>query len=166
MQKVSRKNNFDFIRILLSLLVILSHSYPLTGIRQEEPLRVLSNNQIDFGGLAVKIFFIISGYLIFQSVYRSISFPNYLWKRILRLFPALIVMLLITLCVVPFIYSGSISIFNQLSYWTYFPRQLSLYDLQNSISGVFTTLPYNTVNGSLWTLSYEFTMYLIFGLFY
>ena len=38
---------------------------------------------------------------------------------------------------------------------------LSLYFLQDNIDGVFQNLPYKTINGSLWTLCYEFSMYLV-----
>lgn len=54
-----RKNNFDFLRILFASLVIVSHSYPLLGYRDEEILRKLTNYQIDFGGFSVKCFFLL-----------------------------------------------------------------------------------------------------------
>ena len=38
-----RENNIDFVRIVLALLVILSHSYPLTlGHERTEPFAVIS----------------------------------------------------------------------------------------------------------------------------
>lgn len=163
---ISRENNFDFLRLLFASLVIVSHSFPLTGVRQLEPLRVISNGQLDLGGFAVKCFFILSGFLIFQSLERSSSLLNYLWKRILRLFPGLFVMLLFVLLVVPFVYTGETPLLENKSYLTYLPRQMMLYNLQDSIDGVFVGMPYYTVNGSLWTICYEFTMYLMIGLFF
>ena len=164
---VSRSNNFDFLRLLFASLVIVSHSYPLSGIKSQEILRKLTNGQADFGGLAVNCFFIISGYLIYQSLNRSKTYKNFIWKRILRLYPGLIVMVVVTLIIVPFIYTGNEPLLKNTSYFTYLPRTLSLYNTQHTISGVFQNLPYDgIINGSLWTICYEFTMYLITSLLF
>ncbi|ADZ11912.1 acyltransferase family protein [Riemerella anatipestifer RA-GD] len=166
MSSLARENNFDFLRLLFASSVIISHSYPLTEVRDKEILMVITNGQLDLGGFSVACFFIISGYLIYQSLERSSSIKNYIWKRVLRLYPALIVMLLLTVSVVPFFYQGEGSILNNTSYFTYLPRQLSLYNLQHNILGVFEDLPYKTINGSLWTICYEFTMYMLLVPFY
>lgn len=155
---VDRKNNFDFIRLILASCVIISHSFPLTG--KKEPLLHYSHEQIDLGRFAVECFFAMSGYLIFQSLERSKTILSYLWKRILRLFPALLVLLLLTMLILPFVYKGK-DIFEENSYWSYFPNVLSLYRVQYYVNGVFTNNPYpRVINGSLWSLSYEFSLYL------
>jgi peptidoglycan/LPS O-acetylase OafA/YrhL len=167
MSKVHRENNFDFLRLLFSSLVIISHSFPLTGIREQEILMQVTNNQADFGGLSVKAFFIISGFLIFQSLERSRSYTDYLWKRILRLFPALLVMgIFILLVIALFLYKSDVPILENYSFLTYFPRVLSLFFLQGNIDGVFQDLPYQTINGSLWTLCYEFSMYITISILF
>jgi len=163
---VSRLNNFDFLRLILAIIVIISHSFPLTGNYYNEPLRAITNNELDLGGLAVKGFFVVSGYLIFQSINRSKTFINYLWKRVLRIYPGLFVMLVVTLISILFVYESKESVLNEKSYWTYLPRQMSLYFLQHDIEGVFTNLPYKTINGSLWTIAYEFSMYILFGILF
>ena len=84
------ENNFDFLRLVFSSAVIFSHSFPLTG--KEEIFTVLTNNQLGLGGLSVNVFFALSGYLIFISLKHSKTIKNYLWKRLLRLYPALIVL--------------------------------------------------------------------------
>ena len=160
---ISRENNFDFLRLLLASFVILSHSYLIIGQRENEAFALLTNRQTAFGGFAVDCFFIISGYLIYQSLIRSSTLKGYFWKRFLRLFPGLFVMLVIVLVIVPFIYEGNGSVFQQSSYWTYLPRQLTLINIQNEISGVFQNLPSKIVNGTLWTLYYEFLMYILLG---
>lgn len=163
---ISRENNFDFLRLFFASLVIISHSFPLAGVRDLEPLRYLTNSRYDLGGIAVESFFVISGYLIFQSVERSSNFINYFWKRILRLYPAFIVMTLVTILTIPFIYEGIIPLLENQSFLNYFPRQLTLFNLQQDIEGVFTHLPYTGINGSLWTIRYEFTMYILVGLLF
>ncbi|WP_299254700.1 acyltransferase [uncultured Cytophaga sp.] len=160
---IDRENNFDFLRLVFSCAVIVSHSFPLTN--NNEILSVLSNNQIDFGALAVDIFFIISGYLIFNSLKYSHSYVNYIWKRCLRIFPALFVMLIISLGII-LIVSTNQKTFMQRDFLTYLPNNLSLYRAQFVVNGVFKNNPYpNAINGSLWTLCYEFSMY-IFLLFF
>lgn len=155
---INRNNNFDFLRLLFASLVIVSHSFPLTG--QKEIFGVLTNEQISFGELSVNCFFIMSGYLIFQSLERSKTWTSYLWKRVLRLFPALFVLLLFTGMILPIFYQGN-DILDETSYWTYFPNGMSLYRIQYDVAGIFETNPYpKAINGSLWSLSYEFTLYL------
>lgn len=159
---LERNNNFDFLRILFSSLVILSHSYPLTYALYGKPelLASITNNQIDFGSLAVDAFFVISGYLIFISLKNSATALNYFWKRLLRLYPGLIVLLVLTLLIVPIFYTGN-NIFLEKTYWTYMPSNLTLCRIQYEINGVFENNPMpRSINGSLWSLSYEFSMYL------
>lgn len=156
---MDRNNNFDILRLIFASTVIVSHSYPLTG--NEEYFYSLTSQQIDLGALSVSIFFVISGYLIFQSLTYSKSISNYLWKRLLRLYPALFFTLCFTLIIVIFI-NTSPHIFKQLDFYKYVPQNLTLYYPQFNINHVFEDNPYpNAINGSLWTLSYEFSMYLL-----
>ena len=153
-----KQNNFNILRLIFASTVIISHSYPLTN--NIEIFSKITNNQIDLGSISVEIFFIISGYLIFTSLHCSKSIISYLWKRILRLFPALVIMLLITILILPFI-TNSNNIFLQKDYYSYLYNNLTLYRVQYSVKGIFENNPYpKAINGSLWTLRYEFTMYL------
>lgn len=156
-----RHNNFDFLRLLFASLVIVSHSYFLTG--DTDPLGWATQNQVSFGALAVDVFFIMSGYLILTSLKFSHSPQSYLWKRLLRLFPGLFVLLVFSLLLLLLVYTGD-HIFCESSFWTYLPNNLSLYRVQYYVANVFDNNPYSSViNGSLWSLSYEFTMYLFIG---
>lgn len=158
---IDKTNNFDFLRLLFSSLVIVSHSFYLTLNDDREIGKVLTDNQFSLGELSVNCFFVISGYLIYKSLNRSLHWRDYMWKRILRLYPGLIVMLLFTLAIVPFFHSGKFgAIFSQSDYWQYL-YNLSLFYAPNVIEGVFTDNPFGpSINGSLWSLSFEFTMYL------
>ncbi len=159
-----RHNNFDFLRLLFASLVIVSHSYILTG--NTDPLAWATHNQVSFGGLAVDIFFIMSGYLILNSVKFSHSPQSYLWKRLLRLFPGLFALLVFSLLLLLLMYTGD-NIFYESSFWTYLPNNLSLYRVQYYVAHVFDNNPYSkAINGSLWSLSYEFTMYLFIGVLF
>ncbi|WP_313386174.1 acyltransferase [Chishuiella sp.] len=158
------ENNFDFLRLLFASAVVFSHSYSLTA--KEDIVYVLTNKQINLGWLSVDIFFILSGYLILSSLKYSKSIQNYLWKRVLRLYPALFILLLFTLLLVPFVYVGK-NILKEASFWSYAPRVLSLFNVQIDMNNVFKNNPYpSAVNGSLWSLCYEFLMYILLLVIY
>jgi peptidoglycan/LPS O-acetylase OafA/YrhL len=50
--------------------------------------------------------------------------------------------------------------------YTYLPYNLSLYGFQSSIKGIFDTNSYHAINGSLWTIRYEFSLYIALALLY
>ena len=112
--------------------------------------------------MGVNVFFVTSGYLIFQSWQRDPSIPRYLARRTLRIFPALLAAVLVTV----FIIGPAMS---SLPVGTYLQRRETYRYLGNiafigskTLPGVFESNPYpDTVNGGLWTLKYEFAMYLI-----
>lgn len=163
------KNSFDFLRLLFASFVIITHSNVLTGVGDTDVLFTITHNQITFSYIGVRGFFVISGYLIYQSLIRSSSLGNYFWKRFLRLFPGLFVLLMLTVLLCSFLYEGNIvSYFTNKQTWAYIPNNLSLLFLQFSIPGIFehNIFPY-VINGSLWTIPFEFLMYtLLSSLFF
>src|ERR1700743_1286518 len=96
-------NNFDSLRLIFAVLVILSHSFPLgRGSNDTEPLSVITNGALTLGDLSVWGFFVISGFLITQSWLRSSSTGKYLKRRVARIYPGFIVMSLVSaLLIVP-----------------------------------------------------------------
>lgn len=162
----TKKNNLDFIRFVAAVLVIFSHAYPLTtGNNGSELFAVLTNGQMTFGHLAVITFFIISGFLITQSFDRSKDIVKFMKARILRIFPGLIVVVFLAAFVLgPFFTTLSLKdyLFNYqtLQYLT----TISLYWIHYDLPGVFQNNVYPVaVNGSLWTLYYEFVFYIVVG---
>ncbi len=157
----SRKNNFDFLRLALAVLVIYSHAYPL-GLASEtlEPFNRLTHGQATGGGLAVDSFFIMSGFLICASAQRSSSALSFLKKRVTRIYPGFLVSALLTaLIVVPL--AGA-----QFVYPLVLPRVgnfllQSLRLIEFSHVNAFAGNPYpNVINGSTWSISYEFWCYI------
>lgn len=165
---IKRKaNNFDVLRILFAWFVIISHSYVLNGANNCDILCRWSNHFINFSYVGVKGFFVISGYLIFQSLMRSQNAFDYLWKRVLRIYPALIVLLLVTIGCVYFIYKPIYPAFSFRSEAiSYFFKNLLLFTNQWRIHGVFDNIASTAINGSLWTIGYEFFFYIVLLLFY
>jgi peptidoglycan/LPS O-acetylase OafA/YrhL len=152
----TRLNNFDQVRLFGALLVIYGHSYPLTGVG----VPGFAANAVSTIG--VKIFFSISGYLIATSWLRDPNLYRFLLRRFLRIFPALIVVVLLSAFVMG-------PLLSKLSAAEYFASPLTYFYLKNIalyinyyLPGLFEGNIYpGAVNGSLWSLPAEFVMYLL-----
>lgn len=164
---MTKSNNFDFLRFLFALLVVISHSFPLSGSDETKQwIYQVTNGQIVLAQIGLTGFFIISGFFIFQSLERSASLQDYFKKRFLRLFPALFFVLLFSVLLAPFVYTSNIPFLKNKEVFTYLPYNLTLYGFQSSIKGIFDTNPYHAINGSLWTIKYEFTLYVVLSLLF
>jgi peptidoglycan/LPS O-acetylase OafA/YrhL len=121
----------------------------------------LTNGQYPFSFFGLRIFFLISGYLILKSFERKKSYIDYLWKRILRIFPGLIVLILLMI----FVYGPYFSFYSAKEYFAN-PQtyqmfwSITLYRFHVILPGVFTENKQTMLLGSLWTLPYEFSMYI------
>lgn len=153
------KNNcFDTLRHFAALMVIFSHHHAFMAV-YEEPFRGF----LSWGGVCVAIFFSISGFLITQSFHRSSGYVDYMTKRIKRIFPALIVCSFFMVYVLASFYQPDV------------PAYLKSSDTFNNFLRISTLLPVNVpnvfagykfigaINGALWTLTLEFTCYIIIG---
>jgi peptidoglycan/LPS O-acetylase OafA/YrhL len=154
-----RTNNFDTLRLIFAVLVIFSHSYPLgRGSNDTEPLSVLTHGEMTFGSLSVWAFFIISGFLITQSWMRSPSPGKFLRRRVGRIYPGFIVAALFgALVIVPLAADPH----------TYVPVSLANFLWQTLRLQIFSFSPVfvhnaspNILNGSLWSVAFEFWCYL------
>ncbi len=153
-----RLNNLDSLRLAGALSVIVGHSYYLLGMSQALP-DVLG---YPIQTLGVVIFFSISGYLITASWNRTRDPVAYFAARFLRIFPALIVVALVTVLVIgPLVTTLPLDeYFRDPRTWSYLDNIRML--PQFILPGVFVDAPYaNVVNGSLWTLAVEFFCYLV-----
>ena len=164
-----RSNNFDVIRFTLALLVIVTHSYgSLLGPSAAEPLLAATRGQLGFGDLAVDFFFVISGFLITASWINGQGLLSFLSKRVLRIYPAIAVAILLCLVVVaPLGAERPAEYLRQLSPLTFLHSLLQLQIPQQS--GIFVSQAYpGILDLSLWTIRYEFLCYLMvaaFGVF-
>ena len=161
-QNIRSSNNFDFIRLFAAILVIITHSYTLKGSNDVDFLSKLTNGSIQFSHLGVAIFFIISGYLITQSCISSPSWLSYFWKRILRILPGLFVVLFICAFILgPILTDLSLNDYFSSNETYNFLLSTFIYFQNYSLPNVFHNNPINSLNGSLWTLAYEFTLYIV-----
>lgn len=173
-------NALGLIRLLLASLVIVDHAFPLGGFGKD-PFWNATNGQASLGSLAVAGFFAISGYLIAKSG-MSGDVVQFMWKRTLRIFPAYWVLLAFTAFIVAPIlwvsagstletfFSGQGNGFGVSPYyfvtgnWTLTIGTYGIYDL------LLETTPYgreiggSALNGSIWTLVYEWQCYLLIAI--
>lgn len=165
---IDRTNNFDALRFWAALAVLWSHTFSTTMKHEKwEPFMLLSNGQTTMGTVAVAVFFVISGYLITQSFERSRSALRFAKARVLRLMPALLVVLFLSAFVMgPIVTSLPLSdYFGDPQTYRYFFLNGSLTGFAGHLPGVFADNPMRAVNGALWTLRFEAECYiLIFAL--
>ena len=157
----NRQNNFDFLRLALAVLVIYSHAYPLgLGSEATEPFMRATHGQATGGGLAVDSFFIMSGFLIYASAQRSSSVFSFLKKRVTRIYPGFLVAALLTAIFVAPLGSA------RFVYPMLLPRVgdfllQTLRLMEFHYADAFVGNPYpGPINGSIWSVSYEFWCYL------
>jgi len=160
-----RSNSLNLIRLLLAASVVLSHA-PLGGFGSELFLRWTT-----IGSLAVYCFFGISGYLIAGSA-ESNNFGRFLWHRVLRIFPAFWICLIVTAFVfgwLGWLHAGhgcgfACYLHEPGGPVDYVVHNAWLRSSQLTIPGTLKGIPFPLAwNGSIWTLFYEFLCYLLLG---
>ncbi|WP_052226300.1 acyltransferase family protein [Microbacterium mangrovi] len=156
----ARRNSLNAIRLGLAVMVIVAHSWPLSG--RAEPQFVGEYNEP--GAWAVAGFFVISGYLITMSRDRT-SLGPFLWRRFLRIYPGFLVAIVLTafvLAPVSALVTGEYSFAPAIEYVV---KNLALYNLTFDIPGTLASAPFpGAWNGSLWTLFFEALCYVGIGL--
>jgi len=166
----TRENNLDILRFLAATLVILAHAYPLSGVgigNSHEIFTLISGTPITLGTIGVYVFFVISGFLIFQSYERSKDIFLYFKARFLRLFPALILVLLLS----SFILGAILTTLPLSEYFSHsetyqYLKTVALFPIYFNLPDVFVDNAWpRAVNGSLWTIPYEFLCYVFLGFF-
>lgn len=152
-----KQNNLNAVRLAAAVLVLYGHAHVFLGL--PDPLFL---SLISLGTLGVFIFFTISGYLIVESWYRDPNIVRYFTRRLLRIFPALAVCTILTVFVLgPMVTTKPIKEYFESPFLRIYLRNIVLY-INYYLPGVFEKNPYpNAVNGSLWTLPVEFSMYIL-----
>lgn len=154
-------NNFDFLRFAAAVAILILHAYALNlgyvGIGLYDPLVLMGQ-----AGLAILL--VTSGYLIAMSWESTESPLRFAWKRFLRVVPALVIAIFVTLFVIG-------PLMTSLSHAEYFSSLFSPAGLatipffeDGSAIGLFQENPWTYVNGSLWTIPVEVALYGIVAL--
>ena len=151
----SRSNSIGFLRWLMAFMVIFSHAGPIAGFYGGEDLGVQISKEQSIGGVAVAGFFFFSGFLITRSRMGRATIWRYMWRRVLRIFPAYWAALLFTVAILaPIAYWHT---FHNISGYlhpatesplTYFVNNMWLNLGQRNIAGMGENLPYFILHGA------------------
>lgn len=147
-------NNFTPLRLLLASLVMLFHFKILTG----ETLPYWPMVYPDF---AVEGFYVISGFLIYESFNRKPDRRSFFIRRLFRLYPLYLAMIVIQTVVLLALQTGPV--------WSHLREAASYFAVnavflnfvQNSIGDALAGSFDAGINPSLWTLKIEVTFYLL-----
>ena len=147
------------LRLLAAWGVLFSHSFALVG--HAEPLERFGTT---LGSTMVLVFFSISGFLVRRSWEKDPRVLPFWHKRVVRLWPALIVVTVATaLLLGPAVTTLAPSAYlSSWHTWTYPLWILLMTPLGGQLPGVFADLPQpHAVNGSLWSLRIEVFAYVL-----
>ena len=160
-----RVNNFDLIRLLAALHVVVAHTLHHTGIDQTFSPTGTAFFRAFLMIPAVPIFFVVSGFLIMASYERKPDdLKGYFWRRGVRIFPALWVSFVIALGVL--FWAGYLNRDFVMSptFPAWLIAQLTFGQAWNPEH--FRTFGTGVVNGALWTIAIELQFYLFVPIYY
>ncbi len=159
--QLNRKNNFDFLRVALSVSIVIEHFYILSVGGGSEFTTILATK-------ALCGFFIVSGFLITWSYYNNNNNKEFFKKRAKRILPPYL-----TVVISCALFLSLISILPFSEYFTsphlfkYLAANMSFMNfIEPTLPGVFLNNLVQAVNGSLWTVKVEIALYICVPLFY
>ena len=147
----------DFIRIFAAVWVVVTHTYAMIF-----PLN--SNVAFQYGHAAVVVFFILSGFVIALTTNaKNRGATQYATARISRLYGVLIPAFIVTIAVELYLKYIDHNVFVTIYRGNSFARYLTSFLFINEI-WFFSSAP--PINAPLWSLSFEFSYYVLFGVFF
>lgn len=153
----SRENSFNLLR-LTAVVVVFSHSFSISRGVGYTPLGVA------FGDIAVDVFFVTSGYLVTGAALSRRDAKFFVMGRLLRIYPALLVALALTVFVVgPLVTRLPLEQYlsDAETYRFLFSNGTLISPNPEWLPGVFEKNPVRSiVSHSLWSLRWEMAMYI------
>lgn len=157
-----RFNNFDLLRLIAALQVVILHS---VGILQIDPPTIIGG-LLQFFHLfpGVPIFFFISGFLISKSYESNHKLSEYSQNRVLRLYPGLIVCVLLSFILI--FVSGYMATTNTgfFDWGLLFVAKTTILQFYNP--EFMRGYGDGVLNGSLWTITVELQFYFLVPIIY
>lgn len=148
---IPQPNNMGVVRYILALYVLVSHFNSLAGSSIYLPVSMTN---------VVGGFFALSGFLLMGSYIRKHDFKAYLISRCRRLLPAYWTTVIIFALGLYFV-SDAADYFTSSGFWGYLTANMAFLNfLHPTLPGVFDHNAIQAVNGSLWTMKVEWTLYL------
>lgn len=150
-----RVNNFDALRLFFASMVVVYH----LGVLSRAPALAWSLHVS--AAFAVQAFFVVSGFLVTMSFENSSSIQSYVSKRLRRIAPAYVVVIVAAaICLSAISTLHWDEYFTDSSFWRYLAFNLVLANFSApDLPGVFQSNYLSTVNGSLWTIKIELAFY-------
>lgn len=147
---VDRNNNMGLMRYILAFGVLIAHFNYICGANV--PWVISSHNRV--GG-----FFAMSGFVLVCSVLKGCSFKDFAIRRLWRIMPSYIfVILVVALSFAFFSLLSPLEYYTHPGFWKYLAANLPFLNfLSPSLPEVFNNSP---VNGSLWTMKVEMQLSL------
>jgi peptidoglycan/LPS O-acetylase OafA/YrhL len=143
-----RLKNIDILRGIAAISVVYFHISGSTGLSKS------AASSGHYGFLGVEIFFVISGFILPYSMYKRgymiSDFIKFLGKRILRIDPPYLTILLIAIVLM-------------LLTKRPVPESTSIISHLGYLNGI---LGYHWISPVFWTLALEFQFYIFLGLFF
>ncbi|MFD1628608.1 acyltransferase family protein [Pseudopedobacter beijingensis] len=151
--QTSRNYTLDILRAFAAFIVVVFHL--------NEPIPHIDNwyrNIVKLGWLGVPIFFVISGYCIMMSAFKTSNSKEFILKRFFRIFPPYWASLIIVLLAA--VLQKIITGYNSVNF---IPTNLQ--EILANIS--LLTKPFSkieTINWVYWSLTYEWFFYMVIGI--
>lgn len=159
---MERIKYLDGLRGIAILLVIVYHAFGGNGY----------NGVIHYGGsfsdilffkfgyLGVQLFFLISRFVILMTLEKSKSFIHFMYKRWLRLFPAMLIATILIYTTARIFYERPAGIPN---IYSVIP---GLIFINPNVLEKITNIHFPIMEGAFWSLYVEMFFYVVFGLSY
>lgn len=159
------KNSIGFLRLVLAVAVLVSHTWPLGGFGAD-PGHDFNN----LGILAVESFFVLSGFLITKSALKTDT-ARFMWHRVIRIFPAYwLSLILVAIAFAPLVWRTTQGLSSYLTNanppaFGFIFNNFFLFQGQTGIGNTLSTNPFPSMwNGPLYTLYWEFLCYIVIGI--
>lgn len=155
-----RPTGFDYLRLSLSVAIVCVHSL-ITSYGEEAGAKVWQLPLRPLVGLLLPMFFALSGFLVAGSLFRTNSLRHFLLLRVIRIYPALGVEVLVSAFLVG-------PLLTTLPLHDYFSSSLFYFyllnvtgDIHYLLPGLFQSNPFpDIVNMQLWTIPFELGCYI------
>lgn len=159
-ETAGRPSGFDYMRIILSVSVVVMHSV-ITSAGQQADFALWNTPLAPFLRSILPMFFALSGFLVTGSLERCKTLVSFLGLRIIRIYPALAVEVILSAFLIG-------AMLTSVPLGEYFTSPLFAKYLLNVtghihylLPGVFETNPWpNIVNSQLWTVPFELLCYI------
>ena len=154
-EKIDKRSNcFNFLRLIAALQVFVGHAIPSFEIGVSGILLFLTKILNIFEG--VPLFFVLSGFLIWNSIGHTNTLKEFVKKRVARLYPELILGVLLNLIIMLMFNPG---LMNSISFWIFQFTQSTIFQFWTP--DILREYGTGTPNGPLWTITVFVQCYFV-----